>query len=108
MVLDIYKMESVILIVSEEDGSTTHYRLSSRYISTLKYINGHTFTFQLNGIFCNDKSIYVSPDIDKFLSKFRHGRYTRDWNDIAERIKILESGEYQVCMPDTYEISLNH
>ena len=101
-------MESVILIVSEEDGSTTYYRLSSRFISTLKYITGHTFTFQLNGISCGDKSVYVGPDIDKFLRKFRHGRYTRDWNDTAERIKILESGEYQVCMPDTYEIFLNH
>lgn len=100
-------MES-ILLVSEEDGSETYYRVSIFHTDLLAHINGNTFVFTTsNGISCSNPQIKVDRSITDFVSKFRYGKYTTNWRDIANRIQIVEAMDCR-CLNHDYSISFTH
>ena len=97
-------MEKIVLIVHEANSPSSAYRMCQKFVPTLEYINGQTFKFHYDNITCDDKSIMITHDISKLLRKFKAGRFTIDWNDIAERINIFEDESPSICISDTYEI----
>lgn len=76
------------LIVGEEDGSRTYYILDNKYLNILEIISNRIFKFFYNGIICIDKDFKMTNEIEDFITKFIHGRYTKEWTDIAKLLKI--------------------
>lgn len=94
----------IILLVSEEDGSDTYYKLDPSTVNKLVRIHDKQFGFYANNISCDDNSVYMDTDIINLLQKFRHGRYTSKWKDIAELITVVEAR----CLPYNYCVFLHH
>lgn len=107
-------MEQVILLVSEDDGSDTYYKLLSSPI--LARIHNKKFGVYYNGLMennsnvvCDDNSVYMDDEIIKFLLKFYHGRYTSKWKDIAELFYVItDNGRDLICLPYDYNVFLHH
>ena len=100
----------VILVVSEEDGSDTYYELKSTYIPLLERIHHRIFEFRSDGIHCRDKSIKMDKELNNFLSRLRHGRYTSDWSDISTRLLVNNMMEESssICLRSEYSIIFAH
>ena len=98
---------TVTLLVFEDDGSETYYRLTASHKLTLSRIHAKKFKFTTPRITCDDHSINVDIELASFLHRFRYGRYTLKWEDIAERIKTIEADEIR-CLPHEYWIELYH
>lgn len=95
-------MDFPILLVSDE-SSTVTYRIIKNIDTTLKYIDGRTFYFTSVDVKCPDPDFLMTPDITTLVKKFRYGKFTRDWFDVAECIKIEDSPSSH-CLPGTYQI----
>lgn len=103
------KVDDIILLVSEEDGSDTYYKLDPLTVNKLVRIHDKKFGFYANGISCDDNSVYMDADITTFLQKFRHGRYTSKWKDIAQLITVVEVLDLDArCLPYNYCVFLHH
>ena len=76
------------LIVHEDDGSISYYIINNKYLNILRTIDGHMFMILYNGTICKDKNFKMTNEIEDFVTKFRHGRYTKEWIDIAKLSKI--------------------
>lgn len=99
----------VILLVSEEDGSATYYRLSSCHTEMLSKINNNNFQFFYNKIICENKLLNIDDEMYIFLQKFRHGKNTFKWGEIAKKICTIEITEpTAVCLSYDYSIFLHH
>lgn len=102
-------VDDIILLVSEEDGSDTYYKLHPSKANKLVRVHDKKFGFYANGISCDDNSVHMDSDIITFLQKFRHGRYTSKWKDIAELISVVEVVDISVrCLPYNYCVFLHH
>lgn len=101
------KANTVILLVSENDDTDTYYRLSASHTVTLSRIHQKTFLFHDSGIVCKDDSVNMDLGLVAFLNRFRYGRHTTKWVDIAERIKIVEDNDIR-CLPHDYSVSFSH
>lgn len=97
----------VTLLVSEEDGSETYYRLSTSHMVTLARIHAKKFKFDTSKITCDDNSVVIDTELGLFLNRFRYGRYTSKWSDIAEQIKTAEAKESR-CLPHEYWVTFYH
>lgn len=127
----------IILQVDEEDASHTYYRLKSADIALLNTINGKKFMFiyvsgksfslpysgfhkdikyinPIPGIVETNDLEHVGPEVTdpviiNFLGKFRHGKDTTNWDDIAEIIQIINYNDNIACCPaSNYSIFLTH
>lgn len=101
-------MSSVAFIVSEDDGSQTHYYISSQFVPILNRINGRKFIFS-NTITCDDPYVMIDSELTNFLTSFRMGRYTKKWINFGTQIEVIEiESTLPVCPINSYEIFLGH
>ena len=98
---------TVTLLVSEDDDSDTYYRLSASHTVTLSRIHGKKFGFVAFNVACDDNLVTMDSGLISFLNKFRYGRYTTKWNDIAERIQVVENSDTR-CFPYEYNVTFYH
>ena len=98
---------SIVLLVIEEDGSETYYRLSASHSVTLARVHAKKFMFEPSSIRCEDNSVNMDSGLSSFLNRFRYGRYTSKWNDIAEQIKVVEINDTR-CLPHEYWVTFSH
>jgi hypothetical protein len=98
---------SVILLVSEEDGSDAYYRLSASHAVTLSRIHQKIFVFDTLVTTCKDDTVNMDLGLTIFLNRFRYGRYTSKWTDIAQQIKVVEHTDAR-CLPHDYAVTFTH
>lgn len=102
-------VSDVILLVSEEDGSDTYYKLHSNTTNMLIRIHNKRFIFSANTVASDDNSVHMDSEITNFLETFRHGRYTTKWKNFAELIQVIEVADDDArCLPYNYCVSLRH
>ena len=116
--------DNVILLVSEDDGSDTYYRISMQHGCLLARIHDKRFVCNVSritdsavdrtefdpvaDITSSDNSVYMDEDLSKFISKFRGGRYTQEWSDIASQLCVLDATNRDRCLPYDYSVFLYH
>lgn len=99
-------MDFPILLVIDGEFTIT-YRIIKNIENTLKYIDGKKFVVRGENITCEESGFLMTPDIVNYIKKFRHGRHTNDWVDIAERISI-QKYVTEMCPANTYQITIIH
>ena len=96
-----------LLVHEDDDGSETYYQLSTSHALILSRIHAKQFKFNRSTITCDDNSVKMDTNLIAFLNRFRYGRYTTKWDDIAERLPGPKVGERR-CLPHEYWVTLSH
>ena len=108
--------DRVILLISEEDASDTYYELSSIYIPMLNNIHDRMFIFGTFGIQCTEKyqttwktKTVIDEELINFIQKFRHGKFTDKWNNVAKMLEIINiTDEHPRCIIHDYFTFFTH
>lgn len=102
-------LNDIILLVSEDDGFDNYYKLNPITSNILIRVHDKKFGFHSNGVFCDDNSVHMDSEMIHFLRRFRRGRYTSKWSDIAELISVIENVDNSGrCLPYNYCMFLHH
>ena len=99
---------SVILKVSEDDGSTCYYKLNKEYESILTKINNHQFTLLPDGATKSNGETKIHLDTEhpefQFINMFRWGYRSREqkYANVAHQIRATNKNKLPFDYPFDY------